>query len=107
MESLQQILAVFFVLVLLGGTLYWLRTRGMARFSSGRFSLGSFSLGVSGGAKTRRMQTIDRLSLTPQHSLHLVRVDGRMLLIAVSPGGCSIIEGSGQEVSKDERSCVA
>ena len=102
MESLQQTLAVFFVLVLLGGTLFWLRRRGLAQVSLGRFSLGS-----GGGTKTRRMQSIERLSLTPQHSLHLVRVSNQVLLIAVSPGGCTVVDGKGWDVSKDERTLVA
>lgn len=102
MESLQQILAVFFVLALLGGTLYWLRSRGLAHFSLGRFSLKT-----PRGTAARRMQTIDRLSLTPQHSLHLVRVGTQVLLIAVSPGGCTVVEGSGWDAAKGERTQVA
>jgi flagellar biogenesis protein FliO len=38
------------------------------------------------------LQSIERLPLTPQHSLHLVRVAGRTVLIAVSPGGCSLLD---------------
>jgi len=45
-----------------------------------------------GRSTGRRMQTIERLSLSPQHSLHLVTVDGRTVLIAVSPGGCAVVE---------------
>ena len=92
MEAIQQILVVVFVLGLLGGTLYWLRGRGVAQFNV---------KGVGRGA--RRMQTIERLALTPQHSLHLVNVSGRVLLIAVSPGGCSVLDGSGWETSVDDR----
>ena len=44
------------------------------------------------------MQAIERLSLTPQHSLHLVSVGGRVLLIAVSPGGCTVLDGSNCEI---------
>lgn len=89
MEAIQQTLVVVFVLGLLGATLYWLRGKGLARFN-GR-GLGR------GGA--RRMRTIERLALTPQHSLHLVNVGGRVLLIAVSPGGCSVLDGGNREIS--------
>jgi flagellar biogenesis protein FliO len=82
METIQQTLVVLFVLGLLGATLYWLRSQGMARFNG--------KIGRAGG---RRMQTIERLALGPQHSLHLVNVSGRVLLIAVSPGGCSVLDG--------------
>jgi flagellar biogenesis protein FliO len=47
------------------------------------------------------MKTIERLPLTAQHSLHLVSVGGRTLLVAVSPGGCSVIEGVALSVSAE------
>jgi len=93
MEQIQQILTVLFVLGLLGGTLYWLRSKGLARFAV---------RGI-GRSANRRMQSLERLSLTPQHSLHLVSVGGRVLLIAVSPGGCSVLDGSGWEIRSEER----
>jgi flagellar biogenesis protein FliO len=83
MESMQQALSVLLVLALLGATLWWLRRRGMAAFA--------FKAGTSGRRKS--IQVIERLALTPQHSLHLVKVDRRTLLIAASPAGCSILEG--------------
>jgi flagellar biogenesis protein FliO len=83
MEVIQQTLVVVFVLGLLGGTVYWLRGQGIARFSG---------KGVARSG-ARRMQTIERMALSPQHSLHLVNVGGRVLLIAVSPGGCSLLDG--------------
>ena len=39
-----------------------------------------------------RLQSIERLSLTPHHSLHLVRVDDRTLVVAVSPQSCTLTE---------------
>ena len=90
MEVIQQTLVVVFVLGLLGGTLYWLRSKGLARFNGK-------GMGRIGG---RRMQTVERLALTPQHSLHLVSVSGRVLLIGVSPGGCSVLDS---EVSLEEK----
>lgn len=93
MEPIRQTLSVFLVLALLGGSLYWLRRKGVARFGLGR----------TGRANTRRMQSIERLPLTPQHSLHLVNVAGRILLIAVSPGGCSVLETSEWRIPLDDR----
>ena len=66
MEAIQQALVVVFVLGLLGFSLYWLRRQGMARFDGKALARGA----------TRRMQMVERLSLTPQHSLHLVRLRG-------------------------------
>ena len=82
MESMQQALSVILVLALLGCTLWWLRRKGVAQLAF-----------RTPAGKKRSLQVIERLSLTPQHSLHLVRVSDRTMLIAASPGGCSILEG--------------
>ena len=91
MEAIQQALGVFAVLALLGGALWWLRHKGLAQFA----------VRGPGGAKGRSMKVIERLALTPQHSLYLVQVAGRTMLIAASPGGCSILDGVAEPV--DER----
>ncbi len=83
MEAMQQVLGVFAVLALLGGALWWLRRKGLAQFA----------VRGPGGSKTKSMKVVERLALTPQHSLYLVRVAGRTMLIAASPGGCSILDG--------------
>ncbi len=82
MEPLRQILAVVAVLALLGGTLFVLRTKGLTRVTAS---------GLGRGAN-RRMKVIEQLRLTPQHSLHLVSIGGQVLLVAVSPGACSILD---------------
>ena len=88
MDAMQPLLAVVFVLGLLGGTLYWLRAKGVARFNGK-------GLSRAGG---KRMQTLERLALTPQHSLHLVSVSGKTLLVAVSPGGCTVLDGASLQI---------
>ncbi len=82
MDAMQHGLGALLTLGLLAGVLWWLRSRGMARFD---FKLPQ-------GAKARRMRAIERLALTPQHSLHLVEVEGRTMLIAASPGGCFVLD---------------
>ncbi len=82
METLQQMVAVGTVLGLLAGALWFLRRRGLAQFrvpGTGR-----------GGA--RQLQAIERLHLTPQHSLHLVRVGEKTVLLAVGPSVCTAID---------------
>lgn len=94
MDAIQPMLAVLLVLGMLGGTLYWLRTKGLARFNGK-------GLGAFGRSGARQMQSIERLPLTPQHSLHLVSVGGRTLLVAVSPGACTVVEGISLPVSSE------
>jgi len=91
MEAIQQAAAVLIVLGLLGVALFWLRNKGLVRF-------GANGIGRAGN---RRMQSLERLQLTPHHSLHRINVGGRVLLIAVSPGGCSVVDGSEREVPAD------
>lgn len=93
MELFGQAASVLFVLALLGGGLYVLRAKGIARFS----------LKTMSGSGARRMQLVERLSLTAQHSLHLVRVRGKMLVIAVSPSGCTVLESGSQGSFEDEK----
>ena len=90
MEAIQQVLAVVAGLALLGGSLWWLRSKGLAQFAAR----------VPGGSKTKSMRVVERLALTPQHSLFLVRVAERTLLIAASPGGCSILDGVAESVDR-------
>ena len=83
MEILQQTAAVLFVLALLAAALWWLRRSGMARLPLTR-----------GNSSGRRLESIERLPLGAQHSLHLIRVDGQTILVALSPGGCSVLHTS-------------
>ena len=77
----QQVSAIVLVLALLGGALWFLRTRGFAHYR--------------GGARrksARHLEPIARLPLTPHHSVHLIRVSDHTVLLALSPSGCTFIE---------------
>ena len=93
MEPVRQILGVLLVLGLLGGALYWLRSKGMAQFAAKGLR--------RPGA--RQMCSLEQLRLTPQHSLHMVKVGNRVLLVALSPGGCSVLNGGDLEIQIQDR----
>jgi len=78
----EQTLAVFLVLVLLVLALWFLRRKGLAKMN---LSMGGRK---SGGGE---IQVVDRKALTASHSLHLVRVQDRMILIGISPGSCQAL----------------
>ena len=86
----QQIVAVLVVMALMIGSLQWLRRRGVAHIRTG----------LARRKTGRRLELLERLPLTPQHSLHVVRMDGRSLLIGVSPAGCALLESGNAEITR-------
>ena len=82
-----QFVAVGFVLMLLGVAVWALR-RGRLEAWSGATQ---WLVPVSRLGNTAPMERAGRLVLTPQHSLHLVRIRGRELIVATHPGGCSVV----------------
>lgn len=79
MEAIQQIAAVAGVLTLLLTTLWWLRRRGFAATGLGKRPTG------------RRLESLERLPLGPQQTLHLVRLGDTAFLLSSSPAGCSLV----------------
>jgi flagellar biogenesis protein FliO len=47
-------------------------------------------------SKQSLLRSIGRLPLTPQHSLHLVEVGSRQVLVGVSPSGIAILDAPSQ-----------
>ncbi|HEV3334083.1 MAG TPA: flagellar biosynthetic protein FliO [Bryobacteraceae bacterium] len=80
MEVLGQFAAVVAVLALAAATSWWLRRRGFAGSLLPRKAAG------------RRLESVGRLSLGPQQTLHLVRLGERALLVASSPSGCVLLQ---------------
>ena len=78
---LASILVVF---GMLAGVLWWFRRLGIAvpRASLGR-------------GRSARLESLCKLTLGPQHNLHLVRVDQNVVLVACFPAGCARISHCG------------
>ena len=72
---------------LLGAALWALRRGGRISFSRGVFARRA-------GGPPKALQVLERISLTPQHALHLVQVNGRELLLATHTQGCTLLNGS-------------
>jgi flagellar biosynthetic protein FliO len=75
---LRQVSSVVFVFALLGAALWALRRWNQ---TGGRTP-----------ARGRCLQTIERLSLSPHHSLHVVEIDGDRLVVATHPQGCTLLK---------------
>jgi len=78
MEAARQILSVLAVFGLLGSMLWLLRRGGRVNFR-----------GI--GRDDKSLESIERLALTPQHALHLVKIRGRELVVATHPQGCALL----------------
>jgi flagellar biogenesis protein FliO len=91
LEILPQLAAVLGVFALLGFTLWWLRKRGAVQGAP----LLSFGLSSSRGrGQGKMLQRVDALQLSPTHSLSLVRMADRAILIGTSPAGFYLVESS-------------
>jgi flagellar biosynthetic protein FliO len=86
MDLGQQYTGVALVLCLLGTALWWLRRRGYAG---------------GAGRKAARLESLERLPLGPQHTLHLVRIGRTVALVSCSPGGCALLHTLPGEESQD------
>ena len=76
-ESGRQILSLLIVFSLLGWTVWKLgRTR--------------LSLPLKRG-KVKTLHSVERLMLTPQHTLHLLEFGGQQVLIATHPHGVTLL----------------
>lgn len=56
----------------------------------------------SGPSRGRMLEPLDRLALTPEHALHLVRLRGRELMLATHPRGCLLLTETRAEVPEIE-----
>lgn len=81
MEIVQQVFAVCAVLGLLLGFLWWMRRGATLRVNGWTRAKGA----------QRSLESVERLALTPQHALHLVKVQGRHMLIGVHGSGMTLL----------------
>jgi flagellar biosynthetic protein FliO len=82
MDIVRQMLAVVVVFAALGGALWALRRNGSARWTGLRRK------------RTGYLQPIERVALSPHHSLHLVRFGDRALLLSAHAGGCTLLDSA-------------
>jgi hypothetical protein len=91
LDLLPQFIAVVAVFALLGLTLWWLRKRGALEFKAGL----PFRLPAARTGRQRKiLERVDVLQLSPTHSLNLVRMADRAILLGTSPSGFYLVESS-------------
>ena len=79
MDLIQSFAGVVLVLALLGGTLLFLKRRGLA-------------MPHAKSSEIRKLEVLERVSLGPHHALHLVRAGDRCVLIATAPSFCQVLD---------------
>jgi flagellar biogenesis protein FliO len=99
-EILHQVLAIFLVFGLLGLCVWALRRRQGAR------PLLPNLLHRTPKAAGRQMQLIERLPLTPHHSLNLVRIQDRQVLVAIHPSGIAFLPDAPPSFANEFRNAV-
>jgi flagellar biogenesis protein FliO len=87
---LPQFGAVLAVFALLFATLWFLRKRGALRTSA---SL-PFTLRGQRASKAKLLEQVDRLQLSPTHTLSVIKMGERAILIGTSPAGFCLVESS-------------
>ena len=83
MDLSQQILAVVLVLGLLLAVAVLFERRGWIHLNW-----------RAGSRSSRAIELIDRLPLSPQHQLHLVRISGKTILIATHARGVELLDSA-------------
>ena len=78
MEIVRQLTGVAVTLALLAAALWYLRTRGAARWLPAR--------------GPRSIEVVESRGLAPGHTLHLVRVGTRVMTLATHSSGCTLLE---------------
>jgi flagellar biogenesis protein FliO len=85
MDVARLVLSPLAVFALLGAFLWTVRKGGLARFRG------------FNGARAPQLESKERLVLTAHHSLHLVRIGGKEVVVATHPHGCALlVEANGE-----------
>ena len=82
MELIPQFFAILLVLALLGAVMWLLRRKNLLQFS----------LSGKAAAGLQHLQTVERLHLTPQHAVFLLRLGDRAVLMSSHAAGCTLLE---------------
>jgi flagellar biosynthetic protein FliO len=80
METIDQVAAIVLVLGLTAGLAWWLRRRGVLQSA------------LPPRTRGKRLESLERLPLGPQQTLHLVRLGEKALLVAATPSGCALLD---------------
>jgi hypothetical protein len=90
----REIVSLFVVFLLLGLTV-WKLGRRRGRLPRTRLLAATFlSRKFAGNRRPAEpvLETLERLALTPQHTLHVLRLRNREIVLATHPQGCTVLD---------------
>jgi len=93
-DFIPQLLAVIAVFSLLGMTMWWLKKKGLLQVPSSSFA------SIKSGRPRGILQRVETVRLSPTHSLNLVRMGDRAVLIGTSSAGFYLVESSSWKALK-------
>jgi flagellar biogenesis protein FliO len=85
----RELISVVLVLALLVSVLWFLRKKGLVQMN--RI--------VAGAPRGSLVRGVNRIRLTPQHTLQILELDDRWLLLATSPSSCRLV----REIRREEK----
>jgi flagellar biogenesis protein FliO len=84
----RQFFGIAVVLGALAALLWFAKRRGFARLNFSRPS------------QTEFVRVLERVPLTPQHTLFVLAIGGRTVLLSSSPGSCQMITDVSEEAAR-------
>ena len=96
MDVFRQMLSVLLVFALLGAALWALRKGRNISFRGLSWKRGE--------GRVKSIAPVERVVLTPQHMLHVVRINGREIVVVTYPTGCTEIGQSPEPRPADRAS---
>jgi flagellar biogenesis protein FliO len=90
MDLVRQSLAILFVFLLLWAALWFLRKKDWPGLRRSKIAPGL-------------LEARGKLALTPRHSIHLVGVGGRTLVLALHPDGVTFLGDAAPEASSERK----
>jgi hypothetical protein len=93
-DYIPQLLAVIAVFSLLGITMWWLKKKGLLQVPSSSYA------SIKSGRPRGILHRVETVRLSPTHSLNLVRMGDRAVLIGTCSAGFYLVESSSWKTLK-------
>ena len=91
MDLIRESLGITIVFLLLWAALWLLKKKGV---------LGVVGTLAKRSAAVPCLEVVDKIRLTPQHSVHVVSIEGRRMVVGVHPSGFTLLEAAPATIAR-------